>query len=64
MMREWAVPPPGTRFRLPSGNVIEVLAEVGEGINCAYRRHTGDNKAARLGVTLRIDFLLMHGERQ
>jgi hypothetical protein len=58
----------GTRVRLPSGNVVEVLEDADGGpswdnsLNCAYRRYAGDNKAARVGVTLCRHWLEQYGE--
>jgi hypothetical protein len=52
----------GVRLLLPSGNVVEVLNDITDDeVNCSYRRHAGDNKAARVGVTLRRDFLERRG---
>jgi hypothetical protein len=51
----------GLRIQLPSGNVVEVMKDERDDIECAYRRHAGDNKQARVGVTLRRDFLERRG---
>ena len=51
----------GLRVQLPSGNVVEVVQEDGEDMICAYRRHAGDNKQARVGVTLTRLFLERRG---
>jgi hypothetical protein len=48
---------PGTRIRLPSGNVVEVTGEVRDGIGCVYRRHAGSLDEAHVGVTLLPLFL-------
>jgi hypothetical protein len=48
----------GVLLLLPSLNIVEVLNDITDDeVNCSYRRHAGDNKAARVGVTLRRDFL-------
>ena len=52
----------GLYIQLPSGNVVEVLGEDTHfDMKCAYRRHAGDNKQARVGVTLTRLFLERRG---
>ena len=51
----------GLLVQLPSGNVVEVLKADSDLIECSYRRHAGDNKQARAGVTLRRDLLAKRG---